>query len=115
MAAPFYVPVIVPIFTGTVIFFFLTSIFGNKYASLQRTFIFVLGRLSWLHIVQSQFSFYDYSPIVLFIGYILWFRFLYHVKWLRAMRFIFLSTVFGISSELILYSSLTDFFLPYYY
>ncbi len=116
MAIYYYLPAIASILIGTTINLFLTWVLGNKYASVQRAFIFTLSKFSLLSFLWTYFSFYEYWVVLLLIGYYLLFARIYHVKsFSRGLRFLFLSTVFSMSSRLVLIGPVADYMSVFIY
>lgn len=104
MAIYYFIPILVSLFIGTLINRFLTGIMGNPIASFPRAFFFTLSKLCWLYFLGTFFYFYDYWIVLLFIGYYFLFKWMYRVPFTRGLRFLFFSTVFSVSVQLILAS-----------
>ena len=109
MGLYYLLPVLVLLFIGTIINFFLTTVMGNKYASLGRSFIFTSAKLAWLYILAAFFWEYDYLAALLILGYYLLFLKIFHAHPIRSLRFLVFSTTFGISAKLIVFPGLMDF------
>lgn len=110
MGLYYALPAFASIFMGAVIAAFLTGIFGNRLASLRRALFFSVSKFCLLIFLATYFSFYDYSVIIMFIGYYLLFAWIYRVKSIvRGIRFLIFSTAFSMSSRLVLMGPLVDF------
>ncbi|GEM_PF-6326846 len=108
MGLYYLLPVAVPLLTGTAINLFLTTIMGNRYASLPRAFVFTCGKMLWLYFLGSFFISYDYISVPLIVGNYLWFLRLYHAHPVRSLRFLLFSTTFSMSAQLIIFPRFMD-------
>ncbi len=108
MGLYYALPFLVPLLTGTAINFYLTVVMGNRYASIGRALVFSAGKLFWLHFLAAFFLSYDYLPVLLLIGYYLWFLWLYHAHPVRSLRFLVFSTVFSLSAQAIVLPRFMD-------
>jgi len=107
MALYYFLPLFVMVFLGTLIASFLTFAMGNPRASITRAFGFSIGKLGILFVISTYFSFYEYWIIFLLFFYYLLFLNVYKTSYAVGLRFLFLSTIFSITTSTILVDPLT--------
>ena len=115
MGLYYLLPALVLLATGTAINFFLTTVMGNRYASLWRSFAFALAKLAWLCFLAAFFWDYEYLAVPLITGYYLLFLRIFHAHPVRSLRFLVFSTAFGISAKLIVFPRFMDFGAQFIY
>ncbi|HLC93330.1 MAG TPA: hypothetical protein VJH23_06515 [archaeon] len=115
MGLYYLIPQISAFLIGAAFVMFFTTMMKNKYASLPRAAMFSFSRILWLYLISSLLGFYEYWIVLLYAGYYFIFLKIYHTSYLAALRFLFFSTVFGISMRILVSPGLQDTLAEYIY
>tara|TARA_Y100000310_G_scaffold344615_1_gene458314 strand:+ start:4536 stop:4931 length:396 start_codon:yes stop_codon:yes gene_type:complete len=103
----YFLPILATLFFGTIMNSFLTTAMGNPRARIDRAFFFTAGKLFLLYFF-IEFVSGNLGVLFLFLFYYLLFLAIYKTSFVRGLRFLFLSTVFGTTIKLMLVPQATQ-------